>query len=846
MLKKINFILIILLLSVSLARTQSNQTIIGELSYHTTIHSIGFEWNITGDANHNAICNVKYRQPGSTDWKDFLPLYRVDMNNTNTLAGSILFLKANTQYEVQLTLYDPDGGFSQQICTITTRAVPALPQGGRTFHVIPGSGGGDGSESNPFRGIETAEIIAIPGDIFLLHAGTYTGETEFNKSGNINNHIVWKGIENGEIILENIRIAADYVWLENMIITGNEYGIRTYSSPFGVVITRNTFTGCHYCIYLNHGGENWYITDNLITGDVDPASGDFGGEGIELQHTSGHVVAYNTISRVADGISYPHKNCDIYGNDIFDLSDDGIEGDYGYSNIRIWQNRISNSLHNGISFQPQNGAPWYILRNQVAAPLESAIKFRSSDRALIAHNTFVGWQGALKSGSEHLIGVQSCNNLWISITDWYVWENGSGGSPDWRTNLDYDGFDWADNSLAFKWGTRYSDLAAFNNGTGLEPNGVRVYKDLCFETFDIPNPPPAPMPKQYMTLKPDANTNNAIDAGVVLPGINNNFTGNAPDLGAYEVGQKLPHYGIRPSTPDINISSPEGGESWELGDIRNISWDSANLSSNIRIALWQNGTLIGIIAPNLNPDSGNYSWTVGNHSGGIAPIGSDYTIKIKEKGTTVADRSGTFSITAPSITIISPTLNENLIRGNIYNIRWNATNLSADIRIALWQNGSLIGIIASKLNPDSGNYNWTVGNHSGGIAPIGSDYTIKIKEKGTTVADRSDTFNITTPSITIISPTLNENLIRGNIYNIRWNATNLSSDIRIALWQNGSLIGIIASKLNPDSGNYSWTVGNHSGGIAPIGSDYTIKIKEKGTSVAEFSDFFNIITIPTD
>ncbi len=38
----------------------------------------------------------------------------------------------------------------------------------------------------------------------------------------------------------------------------------------------------------------------------------------------------------------------------------------------------------------------------------------------------------------------------------------------------------------------------------------------------------------------------AIDAGMVLPNITDGYTGRAPDLGAYEYGVPLPHYGPRP------------------------------------------------------------------------------------------------------------------------------------------------------------------------------------------------------------------------------------------------------------------------------------------------------------
>jgi hypothetical protein len=39
----------------------------------------------------------------------------------------------------------------------------------------------------------------------------------------------------------------------------------------------------------------------------------------------------------------------------------------------------------------------------------------------------------------------------------------------------------------------------------------------------------------------------AVDAGVILPNINDSFSGSAPDLGAYERGQPLPVYGPRPA-----------------------------------------------------------------------------------------------------------------------------------------------------------------------------------------------------------------------------------------------------------------------------------------------------------
>src|SRR4026209_1451285 len=54
-------------------------------------------------------------------------------------AGSILDLQPDTEYEVRLTMKDPDGvsGTSVQNVKVRTRAEPKAAAGGRTIHVYP-------------------------------------------------------------------------------------------------------------------------------------------------------------------------------------------------------------------------------------------------------------------------------------------------------------------------------------------------------------------------------------------------------------------------------------------------------------------------------------------------------------------------------------------------------------------------------------------------------------------------------------------------------------------------------------------------------------------------------------
>lgn len=91
--------------------------------------------------------------------------------------------------------------------------------------------------------------------------------------------------------------------------------------------------------------------------------------------------------------------------------------------------------------------------------------------------------------------------------------------------------------------------------------------------------------------------------------------------------------------PEITVLSPNGGEQWLYGTVQNITWDHQGLTNNLKIALVKNGTAIGLIADDVNPASGAFTWTVGQYIGGSAAAGSDYKIKIKEIGVAVSDLS---------------------------------------------------------------------------------------------------------------------------------------------------------------------------------------------------------------
>jgi len=93
---------------------------------------------------------------------------------------------------------------------------------------------------------------------------------------------------------------------------------------------------------------------------------------------------------------------------------------------------------------------------------------------------------------------------------------------------------------------KFATLEEYSQATGQDKHSVIVDYDIFLNTAQ---PNPDDITRVYKAedldfgLKPDAA---AVDAGCILPNINDDFTGKAPDLGALEVGQPVPLYGPRP------------------------------------------------------------------------------------------------------------------------------------------------------------------------------------------------------------------------------------------------------------------------------------------------------------
>jgi hypothetical protein len=331
-----------------------------------TLICLGFEWDITGDDNRNATVEVSYRPTDQAAWKDAMPLlrmggeqiFRAPYTVPSRFAGSIIDLQPDTEYEVRLTMKDPDGVTGQAVQTtkVRTRGEPKAATGGRILHVYPKTWGTRPKEQPAFQGLMAAytgyvgtgdwNVVwlhkAEPGDTILVHAGLYKGDRHnyvdeygltfdgtylLTAKGTPEKPIVIKAAGDGEVIFDGDGafrmfdvMGSAYNIFEGITFRNAEVafwaGVKEVAGAVGLTVRNCRFEGVGVGIQTQFAGSrDFYIADNIFIGRDDhyrtlgwagPAN--YGAHPINSYYAikiygSGHVIAHNGIAFFHDGIS---------------------------------------------------------------------------------------------------------------------------------------------------------------------------------------------------------------------------------------------------------------------------------------------------------------------------------------------------------------------------------------------------------------------------------------------------------------------------------------------------------------------------------------------------------------
>jgi len=166
---------------------------------------------------------------------------------------------------------------------------------------------------------------------------------------------------------------------------------------------------------------------------------------------------------------------------------------------------------------------------------------------------------------------------------------------------------------------------------------------------------------------------------------------------------------LGPLPESLQLTKPNGGESWEVGSSQAITWNSqGNIADvNLEYSTDNGGSWTAIVSSTTN--DGSYTWTIPD------AVSSQVLVRLADAADNdpIEVSDAVFAIVAPlppALTVSSPNGGDSWTVGSTRNITWSSQGLVADLHLQFsTDNGaSWTTIVAS--TPNDGSYAWTIAN----------------------------------------------------------------------------------------------------------------------------------------
>ena len=251
--------------------------------------------------------------------------------------------------------------------------------------------------------------------------------------------------------------------------------------------------------------------------------------------------------------------------------------------------------------------------------------------------------------------------------------------------------------------------------------------------------------------------------------------------------------------PTVALNSPNGGELWQIGSQKNISWTSTYLTK-VKLEYTTDGTIWKLIAEQLDANLNNYLWTIPNDPSLNAKVRiSDASDNL------VGDTSaGAFTIYQQKLALTSPLGGERYLIGTSQNVSWTSDYVNK-VKIEFSQdNGSTWVVLpgADSVLASLSTFAWSP-NVETKLAKI------RISDsKNASLQSISSAFEIFKPKVTVTAPNGGEQWVTGTTQSIRWTSSDmLNVKIDYSTNNGTNWISVITSVPAGD-GSYAWTIPN--------------------------------------
>jgi hypothetical protein len=301
----------------------------------------------------------------------------------------------------------------------------------------------------------------------------------------------------------------------------------------------------------NYDSNSWEETRSASPncGPPDGASHPAGNRAIYFKDTGGnHVIRYNEIysdltHMFDDGIGGGQNfsvrgpygsDSDIHGNRVSHVWDDAIESEGANQNVRIFGNYTEQTMVS-IAAAPVSIGPLYVFRNVATKGIRAPDKLdgygwffktrsKSADgtiaginmgggRTYLLHNTL--YRTSISDSINQMLNIDSISAVNIVSRNNII--NGKSQISSSLTPMPYSTFDYDMFTVGQK------------NWSAEEPRGIEA--NPVYDSASTSG---------KFTLQSDTA---GVDAGIVIPNFNDQFSGSGPDAGAQERGRSALRFG---------------------------------------------------------------------------------------------------------------------------------------------------------------------------------------------------------------------------------------------------------------------------------------------------------------
>lgn len=537
--------------------------------------------------NGNESAKLYYKNANEDNFQEGHTFVKYDANH---FATSLFNLSLDTEYFVKVELVDPDGKNENQIIEskLKTRKEFNIPEPLETV-IVSNNDELKKAIKNASPGLE---IKIKSGDypervVIDSLLGTEKLPIVLTAYDTSNHPHFYDGIlinKSSYIILSNLEIEKNKTKAVGGVrILGSNHITVTdcYVHDSGENYSANiiiAFSDQN----IGEDKNGYHLIQNNIISDETPMQDEFiftykkiegvTYHGIRLDDVPGgfNTLRNNKIYGVMDGIScggdekeepyitiddkdilkiHLQQNIDVYNNVIYNVHDDGIETDGHMVNGRIFNNRIGKST-NGISTASVYPGPIFILRNYIHGFEEGACKMNTRGIEITRnvfwyHNTIKQHETArfcILRGSPGLTtDITYRNNIIYALSSPIDTRVSDENTSHTNHSFDYNLLYSEGEKLLFAWGEEvgsrkeYDTFEDFKEGTRKdfnnpqEVNGIFKKPKLDLSKYNDYEKETRLLNLKLLKGSP------GIDEALIIPGINDNYKGAAPDMGAYEV-----------------------------------------------------------------------------------------------------------------------------------------------------------------------------------------------------------------------------------------------------------------------------------------------------------------------